>query len=140
MKNNTMNNNFAREIKMNSVNRAQQLVNDGQITLKQLKEMTNIDMSQCQKPITVMHKIYNPISEVGLVTDVCTNVFAVDVTTEKGLKAFRKSLKMAQIEDNATHVKYESIWMEGYNMHKNFNFTTGQYYVYYILPSIYFHI
>ena len=133
---NNMNNNFASEMRNNSNNRVQQLVNNGQITLKQLKEMKSVDMSQCEKPITVMHKIYNPVSEVGLVTDVCTNVFAVDVTTEKGLEAFRDALKMAQTEDNATHVKYESIWMEGYNMHKNFNFTTGQYYVYYSVTNV----
>ena len=133
---NTMNNNFAREMKMNSMNRVQNLVNNGQITLKQLKEMTKVDMSQCEKPITVMHKIYNPVSEVGLVTDVCTNVFAVDVTTEKGFQAFKDALKMAQTDKDADHIKYESIWTEGYNMHKNFNFTTGQYYVYYSVTNV----
>lgn len=134
--NNKMNNNFGKELKSMNNNRMQQLVNNGQIYLGALKNMNSVDMSQCEKPITVMHKIYNPISEVGLVTDVCTNVFAVDVTTEKGFKAFKDALKMAQTEEDAEHVKYESIWIEGYNMHKQFNFTTGQYYVYYSVTNI----
>ena len=133
---NNMNNNFASEMRNNSNNRVQQLVNNGQITLKQLKEMKSVDMSQCEKPITVMHKIYNPISEVGLVTDVCTNVFAVDVTTEKGFQAFKDALKMAQTEKDAVHVKYESIWIEGYNKFTQFNFTTGQYYIYYSVTNV----
>ena len=87
----------AADLKAMANNKLQEAVNNGTIDLDQLKNMKAVDMSQCLKPITVMHKIYNPVSVIGLITDVCTNVQTVDVTTEKGFQAFKDALKMAMV-------------------------------------------
>lgn len=136
LNNNTMNNNFAGSLRNNSINKAQELVNNGTISLSALLNMKEVDMSQCQNPISVMHKIYNPISEVGLVTNVCTNVYAVDVTNENGFNEFKSALKQAQDKKEAEHVPYESIWVEGYNMFTNFNFKDGKHFVYYVVTNV----
>ena len=133
---NKMNNNFGKELKSMNNNRSQQLANNGQISLSTLLNMKQVDMSQCLKPITVMHKIYSPISIIGLITDVCSNVATVDVTTKEGFEAFKKALKLAQTDKNAPHETYKTIWIDGYNKFTDFSFINGNYYVYYDVTSI----
>ena len=110
-------------------------VYNGTVDLKTLLNITDkcIDMSQCQFPIKTMQLIYSAGSEVGKVTIQGQNMYMIDVTTEDGFEIFKDGLK--PLKNKATHVPYESVWIEGYNMFKQFNFTTGQYYVYYVVTN-----
>jgi hypothetical protein len=110
-------------------------VYNGTVDLKTLLNITDkcIDMTQCQFPIKTMQLIYSAGSEVGKVTIQGQNMYMIDVTTEDGFETFKDGLK--PLKNKATHVPYESVWMEGYNMFKQFNFTTGQYYVYYVVTN-----
>jgi hypothetical protein len=110
-------------------------VYNGTVDLKTLLNITDkcIDMSQCQFPIKTMQLIYSAGSEVGKVTIQGQNMYMIDVTTEDGFEIFKDGLK--PLKNKATHVPYESVWIEGYNMFKQFSFTTGQYYVYYVVTN-----
>ena len=110
-------------------------VYNGTVDLKTLLNITDkcIDMTQCEFPIKTMQLIYSAGSEVGKVTIQGQNMYMIDVTTEEGFKAFKKGL--VPLKNKATHVPYESVWIEGYNMFKQFNFTSGQYYVYYVVTN-----
>lgn len=110
-------------------------VYNGTVDLKTLLNITDkcIDMTQCQFPIKTMQLIYSAGSEVGKVTIQGQNMYMIDVTTEDGFEIFKDGLK--PLKNKATHVPYESVWIEGYNMFKQFNFTTGQYYVYYVVTN-----
>ena len=110
-------------------------VYNGTVDLKTLLNITDkcIDMTQCQFPIKTMQLIYSAGSEVGKVTIQGQNMYMIDVTTEEGFAVFKDGLK--PLKNKATHVPYESVWIEGYNMFKQFNFTTGQYYVYYVVTN-----
>lgn len=110
-------------------------VYNGTVDLKTLLNITDkcIDMTQCQFPIKTMQLIYSAGSEVGKVTIQGQNMYMIDITTEDGFEIFKDGLK--PLKNKATHVPYESVWIEGYNMFKQFNFTTGQYYVYYIVTN-----
>ena len=110
-------------------------VYNGTVDLKTLLNITDkcIDMSQCQFPIKTMQLIYSAGSEVGKVTIQGQNMYMIDVTTEDGFEIFKDGLK--PLKKQATHVPYESVWIEGYNMFKQFSFTTGQYYVYYVVTN-----
>lgn len=110
-------------------------VYNGTVDLKTLLNITDecIDMNQCQFPIKTMQLIYSAGSEVGKVTIQGQNMYMIDVTTEEGFAIFKEGLK--PLKKQATHIPYESVWMEGYNMFKQFNFTTGQYYVYYVVTN-----
>ena len=110
-------------------------VYNGTVDLKTLLNITDkcIDMTQCQFPIKTMQLIYSAGSEVGKVTIQGQNMYMIDVTTEDGFEIFKKGLK--PLKKQATHVPYESVWIEGYNMFKQFNFTTGQHYVYYVVTN-----
>ena len=110
-------------------------VYNGTVDLKTLLNITDkcIDMTQCQFPIKTMQLIYSAGSEVGKVTIQGQNMYMIDVTTEEGFAVFKDGLK--PLKNKATHIPYESVWMEGYNMFKQFNFTTGQYYVYYVVTN-----
>lgn len=110
-------------------------VYNGTVDLKTLLNITDkcIDMTQCQFPIKTMQLIYSAGSEVGKVTIQGQNMYMIDVTTEEGFAIFKKGLK--PLKKQATHVPYESVWIEGYNMFKQFSFTTGQYYVYYVVTN-----
>lgn len=110
-------------------------VYNGTVDLQTLLNITDecIDMTKCENPITVMQKIYKAGSEVGKVTIQGQNMYMIDVTTEDGFKAFKEGLKPLKAQDK--HVPYESVWKLGINMFKQFNFATGQFYVYYVVTS-----
>ena len=110
-------------------------VYNGTVDLKTLLNITDkcIDMTQCEFPIKTMQLIYSAGSEVGKVTIQGQNMYMIDVTTEEGFEIFKEGLK--PLKNKATHVPYESVWIEGYNMFKQFNFTSGQYYVYYVVTN-----
>ena len=106
----------------------------GTIGLKQLLNIKDecIDMSQCEKPIQVMQKIYSAGSKVGSTTTKGQNAYMVDVTTDEGFEAFKNALVM--LKDLATHEPYSTVWREGYNMF-TFEFKNGKHYVYYVVTN-----
>ena len=108
---------------------------NGTCDLKTLLNVTDkcIDMTQCEFPIKTMQLIYSAGSEVGKVTIQGQNMYMIDVTEEKGFKVFKDGL--VPLKSNKDHIPYESVWIEGYNMFKQFNFTSGQYYVYYVVTN-----
>ncbi len=108
---------------------------NGTCDLKTLLNVTDkcIDMTQCEFPIKTMQLIYSAGSEVGKVTIQGQNMYMIDVTEEKGFKAFKDGL--VPLKSNKDHIPYESVWIEGYNMFKQFSFTSGQYYVYYVVTN-----
>ena len=110
-------------------------VYNGTVDLKTLLNITDkcIDMNKCQYPIKTMQLIYSAGSEVGKVTITGQNMYMIDVTDEAGFEAFKEGLK--PLKNKATHVPYESVWTEGYNMFKQFNFATGQHYIYYVVTN-----
>ena len=110
-------------------------VYNGSIELKTLLNITEeeIDMTKCERPIQVMQKIYAAGSKVGEVTIDGQNMYMIDVTTEEGFAAFKDGLK--PLKSNKAHKPYESVWILGYNMFKQFNFATGQFYVYYVVTN-----
>ena len=110
-------------------------VYNGTVDLKTLLNITDkcIDMTQCQFPIKTMQLIYSAGSDVGKVTIQGQNMYMIDVTEEKGFEIFKNGL--VPLKSNKSHVPYESVWIEGYNMFKQFNFTTGQHYVYYVVTN-----
>lgn len=110
-------------------------VYNGTVDLKTLLNITDkcIDMNKCQFPIKTMQLIYSAGSEVGKVTIQGQNMYMINVEDKAGFETFKDGLK--PLKNKATHVPYESVWIEGYNMFKQFNFTTGQYYVYYVVTN-----
>lgn len=108
---------------------------NGTCDLKTLLNVTDkcIDMTKCEYPIKTMQLIYSAGSDVGKVTIQGQNMYMIDVQSEEGFEIFKKGLK--PLKSNKSHVAYESVWVEGYNMFKQFNFTTGQYYVYYVVTN-----
>ena len=108
---------------------------NGTCDLKTLLNVTDkvIDMNKCEYPIKTMQLIYSAGSEVGKVTIQGQNMYMIDVTSEEGFATFKKGLK--PLKSNKSHTPYETVWTEGYNMFKQFNFTTGQYYVYYVVTN-----
>ena len=108
---------------------------NGTCDLKTLLNITDktIDMTQCQFPIKTMQLIYSAGSDVGKVTIQGQNMYMIDVTEEKGFEIFKNGL--VPLKSNKSHVPYESVWIEGYNMFKQFNFTSGQYYIYYVVTN-----
>ena len=110
-------------------------VYNGTVDLKTLLNITDkcIDMNKCQFPIKTMQLIYSAGSEVGKVTIQGQNMYMINVEDKVGFEIFKDGLK--PLKKQATHVPYESVWIEGYNMFKQFNFTTGQYYVYYVVTN-----
>jgi hypothetical protein len=123
------------QVNAKSTNDALQSVYDGTIRIKELLNIEDaiIDMTKCENPITVMQKIYSAGSKVGETTTDGQNMYMIDVTAEDGFKAFKEGLKELKVRDS--HTPYESVWIEGYNMFKQFNFTTGQFYVYYVVTN-----
>ena len=124
-----------KQLQNNRNNEVLNKVYDGSIELKQLLNLTDkcIDMTKCANPIQVMQKIYSAGSEVGSTTVKGQNAYMTDVTTDEGFEAFKDSLVM--LKKQASHTPYESVWIEGYNMFKQFNFATGQHYVYYVVTN-----
>lgn len=110
-------------------------VYNGTVDLKTLLNITDkcIDMNKCQYPIKTMQLIYSAGSEVGKVTIQGQNMYMINVEDKAGFETFKDGLK--PLKNKATHVPYESVWIEGYNMFKQFSFTTGQYYVYYVVTN-----
>ena len=108
---------------------------NGTCDLKTLLNVTDkcIDMTKCEYPIKTMQLIYQAGSEVGKVTIQGQNMYMIDVTEESGFEAFKEGLK--PLKSNKAHTPYKTVWIEGYNMFKQFNFTTGQYYVYYVVTN-----
>ena len=101
-------------------------------TLLNIKENI-IDMTKCEHPIKTMQLIYKAGSKVGEVTIDGQNMYMIDVTSEEGFAAFKEGLK--QLKDKENHVAYKTVWIEGYNMFKQFSFETGQHYVYYVVTN-----
>lgn len=110
-------------------------VYNGSIELAQLLNIKDnvIDMTKCERPIQVMQKIYNAGSDVGKVTIQGQNMYMIDVTTEDGFETFKSGL--VPLSKEGQHTPYKTVWTEGYNMFKQFNFATGQYYVYYVVTN-----
>ena len=110
-------------------------VYNGTVDLKTLLNITDkcIDMNKCQFPIKTMQLIYSAGSDVGKVTIQGQNMYMIDVTSEEGFATFKKGLK--PLKSNKSHTPYESVWIEGYNMFKQFQFTSGRYYVYYVVTN-----
>lgn len=108
---------------------------NGTCDLKTLLNVTDkvIDMNKCEYPIKTMQLIYSAGSEVGKVTIQGQNMYMIDVTSEEGFATFKKGLK--PLKSNKSHTPYESVWIEGYNMFKQFQFTSGRYYVYYVVTN-----
>ena len=110
-------------------------VYNGTCDLRTLLNITEeeIDMTKCEFPIKTMQLIYAAGSKVGEVTIDGQNMYMIDVTTEEGFAAFKDGLK--PLKSNKAHKPYESVWILGYNMFKQFNFATGQFYVYYVVTN-----
>lgn len=130
--------NYMNNVKSNATNKVMDKVNKGQVNLDQLlaldKAGQKIDMDKCENKIQLMQLIYEPNSEVGACTVIAGNMYTAIIETNEELEAFKSKLRM--LKPQATHKPYgESIWKEGYNMFKQFNFTTGQYYVYYVVTN-----
>ena len=108
---------------------------NGTCDLRTLLNITDkcIDMTQCQFPIKTMQLIYSAGSEVGKVTTQGQNMYMIDVTNEEGFEVFKSGL--VPLKSDKSHMPYESVWIEGYNMFKQFQFTSGQYYVYYVVTN-----
>ena len=110
-------------------------VYNGTCDLRTLLNITEeeIDMTKCEFPIKTMQLIYAAGSKVGEVTIDGQNMYMIDVTTEEGFAAFKDGLK--PLKSNKAHTPYESVWILGYNMFKQFNFATGQFYIYYVVTN-----
>ncbi len=123
------------QLKSTRTNEVLESVYNGTCELQTLLNIKDnvIDMTKCEHPIKTMQLIYKAGSKVGEVTIDGQNMYMMDVTTEEGFSAFKEGLK--GLKDNKEHVAYESVWIEGYNMFKQFNFATGQYYVYYVVTN-----
>ena len=108
---------------------------NGTCDLKTLLNVTDriIDMTKCEYPIKTMQLIYKAGSEVGKVTIQGQNMYMIDVTTEDGFAAFKEGLK--PLKAKGSHTSYKTVWIEGYNMFKQFNFASGQHYVYYVVTN-----
>ena len=124
-----------KDVNVMTTNEALKAVYNGTIGLRELLNIDKeiIDMTKCENPITVMQKIYSAGSKVGEVTIDGQNMYMIDVTEEAGFEAFKNGLK--ELKERNSHTPYESVWIEGYNMFKQFNFATGQYYVYYVVSN-----
>ena len=110
-------------------------VYNGTVDLKTLLNITDkcIDMNKCEFPIKTMQLIYSAGSDVGKVTIQGQNMYMIDVTNEEGFEVFKDGLK--PLKSDKSHTPYKTVWIEGYNMFKQFKFTTGQYYVYYVVTN-----
>ena len=110
-------------------------VYNGTCDLRTLLNITEeeIDMTKCEYPIKTMQLIYSAGSEVGKVTTQGQNMYMIDVTNEEGFAVFKDGLK--PLKSDKSHTPYKTVWIEGYNMFKQFQFTTGQYYVYYVVTN-----
>lgn len=130
--------NYMNNMKSNKANKMMNKVNKGQVTLDQLLELDKagmkIDMSQCENKIQLMQLIYEPNSEVGACTVIAGNMYTAILNTDEDLNKFKNALRMLKVTND--HTPYgESVWVEGYNMFKKFNFKTGGYYVYYVVTN-----
>ena len=124
-----------KDVRTIAMDEALKSVYNGTIGLRELLNINKpiIDMTKCENPITIMQKIYSAGSKVGEVTIDGQNMYMIDVTTEEGFATFKDGLK--ELKEKENHVAYESVWIEGYNMFKQFNFATGQFYVYYVVTN-----
>jgi hypothetical protein len=135
--------NYQEQIKITRRTAIQSQINDGTISKDTLLAAPEVDMKDCDKPITVLQKIYSPISEVGIITVDLTAVQTVDVTTELGFEAFKKALvptqklnKQAKEKgQKVKHVKYETVWVKGYNYFDSFDFVNGFRYEYFVVTN-----
>ena len=130
--------NYMNNVKSNATNKMMDKVNKGQVTLDQLLALDKagkmIDMSECENKIQLMQLIYEPNSEVGACTVIAGNMYTVILETNEDLDKFKSKLRMLKAQPK--HKAYgDSIWKEGYNMFKQFNFKTGQYYMYYVVTN-----
>lgn len=112
-------------------NDVQNLINNATISRQALANTKAIDMSNCTKPISLMQLNYNPINIIGQFTKAGTNVTTIDVDTE--MDAFKAMFRNLKAQDK--HVKWESIWIEGYNMFKEFNLVTGHVFTIYVVTN-----
>lgn len=126
-------NNMKERLMKVSANQDESKINkiyNGTADLTELLNTKDIDMTKCERPITMMQLIYSAGSEVGPCTVRCMNEYTM-ILNDDNCKAFKKSLLMLKANDE--HVPYESIWIEGINKFNKFNFKTGESYVYYLV-------
>ena len=135
--------NFKEQIKITRRSALQAQVDNGTISKDALVAAQEVSMENCDRPITVLQKIYSPISEVGIITVDLTAVQTVDVTTELGFEAFKNALVPTQKVNKQAkekgqkvkHVKYETVWIKGYNYFESFDFINGYRYEYFVVTN-----
>ena len=119
----------------NKVNNAfsdyQVLVDNGTISRETLMGMKAVDMSNCVRPISVLQLNYNPVNLIGPATTAMTNVTIIDV--EEDMEAFKSMF--VDLEPRDKHVKWTTIWKEGYNMFRKFDLVTGQHFTIYVVTN-----
>ena len=87
---------------MNKVESKLNKVYNGTANLQELLNCKELDMTKCERPITMMQLIYNAGSAVGSCTVRCTNEYAMMIT-EENCEAFKRSLLM--LKEREEHIK-----------------------------------
>jgi hypothetical protein len=70
--------------------RLQKLIDAGTISREALAHMNSVDMSKCERPISVLQLNYNPVNNIGPATTAMTNFITIDV--HKDMESFRRML------------------------------------------------
>lgn len=120
-----------KEMRNNKFSNYQALVDNGTITRKTLMAMKEVDMSKCERPISVLQLNYNPVNLIGPFTTAGTNFTTIDV--EKNMEEFKDML--VNLETRDCHTKWNSIWKEGYNMFKEFDLVTGEHFIIFVVTN-----
>lgn len=120
-----------KEMRNNKFSNYQALVDNGTITRKTLMAMKEVDMSKCERPISVLQLNYNPVNLIGPFTTAGTNFTTIDV--EKNMEEFKDMLVNLEVRD--CHTKWNSIWKEGYNMFKEFDLVTGEHFIIFVVTN-----
>ena len=120
-----------KEMRNNKFSNYQALVDNGTITRKTLMAMKEVDMSKCERPISVLQLNYNPVNLIGPFTTAGTNFTTIDV--RKNMKEFKDML--VNLEARDCHTKWNSIWKEGYNMFKEFDLVTGEHFIIFVVTN-----
>lgn len=120
-----------KEMRNNKFSSYQALVDNGTITRKTLMAMKEVDMSKCERPISVLQLNYNPVNLIGPFTTAGTNFTTIDV--EKNMEEFKDMLVNLEVRD--CHTKWNSIWKEGYNMFKEFDLVTGEHFIIFVVTN-----
>lgn len=111
--------------------RLQKLVDAGTISREALAHMDSVDMSKCERPISVLQLNYNPVNNIGPATTAMTNFITINV--HKDMESFKRML--VDLKEKDKHVEWKTIWKPGYNMFKEFNLITGQSYTIFVVTN-----